>query len=64
MSSQYQASYQEALAKYNLSKNRFPDKLPSKEKQGRGGWDANEERNMVKEAQSENMPPTVSLAPS
>ena len=29
MSSQYQASYQEALAEYNSSKNRFPDKLPS-----------------------------------
>ena len=30
VSSQYKASYQEATAKYNSSKNRFPDKLPSK----------------------------------
>ena len=30
VSSQYKASYQEATAKYNSSKNRFLDKLPSK----------------------------------
>ena len=30
MSSQCEASYQEAKAKYNAGKNRFPDKLPSK----------------------------------
>ena len=29
MSSQYQASYIEAKAEYNVKKNRFPDKLPS-----------------------------------
>ena len=30
VSAQYKASYQEATAKYNSSKNRFPDKLTSK----------------------------------
>ena len=30
VSSQYEASYQEAKAKYNAGKNRFQDKLPSK----------------------------------
>ena len=29
VSSQYQASYQEAKAQYNVQKNGFPDKLPS-----------------------------------
>jgi hypothetical protein len=31
VSAQYKASYQEAEAHYNASKNRFPDNLPSKD---------------------------------
>ena len=63
MSSQYQASYQEAQAKYNLSKNRFPDKLPSKEKK-RGKDDGMQEKREIWLTQSVNMSPTVFLAPS
>ena len=37
VSSQYQASYQEAVAEYNFSKNRFPDKTTYSKRERMGG---------------------------
>ena len=44
VSSQHHASYQEAVAEYNFSKNRFPDKLPSKRERMGGQKERKKER--------------------